>query len=203
MAETAMWRQRQGWGGAIGLVAALAVVTAAQAQQDDAQICVNQCLYHYGPADNPAYHACVAERCSGPTDSGTDGGGPDSGGDATGRPGWTNHSRSGAHSAAVESGGRSLNYVCQQGGKALIGVAGLGGAADDTRISVDGQTFAQPFVAQSGILYTSADGGSALLRALMSGRAAEVVSAGRRAAFPLTGSREAIARAASTCGIRP
>ncbi|VDS09604.1 hypothetical protein PARHAE_02807 [Paracoccus haematequi] len=177
----------------------LAIVLAggpAIAQMDEEQLCVNQCMFHHGPASSPAYAACVARQCSG-------GGSEAPAQDRAVAPRWITHSAGGAHSAAIHLGDRSLNYICQRGGKALIGVAGLGGSAQGTRISVDGRAYSQSFIAQNGILYTTADSGSPLLRALMSGSGVEVASAGRRAGFPLTGSRAAIAQAAAACGIRP
>ena len=163
----------------------------ALAQVDEAQLCVNQCLFHHGPATSPAYHACVAQMCG------------EGQADAAPVPRWTTESVSGAHAAVIDMGDRSLNYMCQEGGPALIGIAGLGGAADGTRISVDGRVFAQAFVARNGILYTTADAGSPLVRALMSGSGVEVESGGRRGSFPLAGSQAAIAKAAAACGIRP
>lgn len=168
----------------------------ALAQVDDPQICVNQCLYHNGPASNPAYHACVERMCSGDSAEAAPREEP-----APSR--WRTESVPGAHAAVIDMGGRSLNYMCQRGGPALIGVSGLGGAADGTRISVDGRAFALPFVARNGILYTAADAGSPLVAALMSGSGVEVVSGGRSGTFSLAGSRAAIARTAAACGIRP
>lgn len=165
----------------------------ALAQVDEAQLCVNQCMFHHGPATSPAYQACVARMCS-------EGQGPAGSAPA---PRWTTESVSGAHAAVIDMGDRSLTYMCQEGGPALIGIAGLGGTADGTRISVDGRTFAQAFVARNGILYTTAEAGSPLVNALMSGSGVEVASGGRRGGFSLAGSRAAIVEAAAACGMRP
>ena len=183
------------WGLAASAVAALAMGASAQAQEDRAQLCVNQCLFNHGPATSPAYQACIERMCSDTPEASPRR-------DAT-APRWRNESVSGAHAAVIDAGDRSLNYMCQPGGPALIGISGLGGAADDTRISVDGRPFAQPFVARNGILYTTADAGSPLVGALMSGNGVEVAAGGRSSTFPLTGSRAAIETAAQACGIRP
>lgn len=174
---------------------AMAAASPVLAQVDEAQLCVNQCMFHHGPASSPAYAACVAQMCSGAEADGAP--------EAEPSPRWRTESVAGAHAAVIDMDGRSLNYMCQQGGPALIGISGLGGAADGTRISVDGRAFALPFVARNGILYTAADAGSPLVAALMSGSGVEVVSGGRSGTFPLSGSRTAIAEAAQACGIQP
>ena len=174
---------------------AMTMASPALSQVDEAQLCVNQCMFHHGPASSPAYAACVAQMCSEAE--------ADSAPEAEPSPRWRTESVAGAHAAVIDMGGRSLNYMCQQGGPALIGISGLGGTADGTRISVDGRAFALPFVARNGILYTAADAGSPLVSALMSGSGVEVVSGGRSGTFPLAGSRAAIAQAAQACGIRP
>ncbi len=176
-------------------VAALAMGAPAQAQEDRAQLCVNQCLFNHGPATSPAYQTCIEQMCGETPEAGPQR-------DAS-APRWRSESVSGAHAAVIDVGDRSLNYMCQPGGPAVIGISGLGGAADDTRISVDGRTFTQPFVARNGILYTTADAASPLVGALMSGNGVEVASGGSSGTFPLTGSRAAIETAARACGIRP
>lgn len=53
---------------------------------------------------------------------------------------WTNHGGNSAPSAAIDRGDRSLNHIWHRNGTAVIGIAGLGGAAGVTRISVDGRS---------------------------------------------------------------
>ena len=171
------------------------LATAAMAQNTAAereQLCVNQCLFHHGPASNPRYHACVAQMCVADAPAPAP---------AAPAPRWTNHATAGGagHSAAIEAGGRSFNYICQRGGPALIGLAGFGGDTDVT-LRIGGQQFRQAFVARGGILYT--DAGPALTAALTAGNLVEVAAGGRRAAFTLTGSGAAIGKARAGCGLR-
>ena len=189
-----------------GIAAGLAILwmagaSAAGAQNtpgERAQLCVNMCLFHHGPASNPAYHACVAEIC-------------ESGGAPAGRARpapsapaarWTTHATANgaAHSAAVEAGGRSLNYICQRGGPALIGLAGFGGNPNGVALRIGQRQFRPDFVARNGILYT--DAGPALTAALTGGALVEVTAGGKRASFTLAGSGAAIGKAMAGCGIR-
>ncbi|WP_295043823.1 hypothetical protein [uncultured Paracoccus sp.] len=179
--------------------AVLALPAVALSQQDDEQLCVNQCMFNHGPADNPAYHACVAQMCSGGQDAAPSA--PSA--PATGR--WTNHATAngGGHSAAVEAGGRSLNYLCQRGGPGLLGLAGFGGSTRGVCLRIGGQRFSPPAIAGNGILYLQADPGSPVLAALLGGSTVEVTAGGRQVAFPLAGSGAAIRKAMSACGLRP
>lgn len=182
------------------LVACLAVLPAFPVIADDqGQLCVNQCLFHHGPASNPRYHACVAEMC----ETGAPAMEPTQR-QATPAGRWTNQTtqNGGAHSAAVEAAGKSFNYICQRGGPGLIGMAGFGSNTNVT-LQIGGQQFRPPSVAQNGILYTAADPGSALLGALLAGSSVEVAAGGQRASFTLTGSGAAIRKAMAGCGLRP
>ncbi|MBK4217338.1 hypothetical protein JJJ17_15515 [Paracoccus caeni] len=178
------------------------VVMAQESAAERAQICVNQCLYHFGPASNPAYHACVAEMCEAPAaDEAME---APRQAPAAPRATWQNHATAdgGGQSAAVDLGSHSLSYICQRGGPALLAVAGLGGSANGVSLSIDGRGLALPFIARNGVLYTAADAGSTLLAGLMGGNSVEVTGAnGLRVSFPLSGSGAAIRTAMQRCGI--
>lgn len=178
-------------------LALLCMAAPAAAQQSAAereQLCVNQCLFHYGPASNPHYHDCVARMCV--ADS------PAPAAPAAPAPRWTNHATAngGGQSAAIEAGGRSFNYICQRGGPALIGLAGFGGDTNVT-LRIGGQPFRQNFVARGGVLYT--DASPALTAALAGGNLVEVTAGGQRGSFTLSGSGAAIRKARAACGLRP
>lgn len=180
------------------MLAALVVATVAlsggAAFADERQRCASQCLVIAGTATDPAYAACVAQNC--------DGGAPNTGATAAGV--WTNHTNGGGYSAAIRDGARSLNYLCQPGGPAIIGLTGFGAAPDGIGLSIDGRGLPQRFIARDDALFTTADTGSPLLDALMSGSQVDAVSRrGTLARFPLTGSRAAITQAMAACRIGP
>lgn len=199
---------------ALSVLAAVWVALPAKAQVSESerlaaeaeQRCVWSCLANYGPASNPAYHDCVERMCLAPTPQPQSRGGQQSRGPAAPATGWTNAAtpNGAAHSAVINAGGKSLHYICQRGGKGLIAIDGLGGPANGVGLRVDNQRFALPFVMQNGILYTAADPGLALMRALMAGNTVEITgSRGQKAGFPLRGSSAAIRKAMAGCGIRP
>lgn len=168
-------------------------LTPAMAQ-DQGQLCVNQCLFNHGPASNPAYHACVAQMCEEQA--------PLAAPETSGR--WTTHrtANGGGHSAAIENGAMSFNFICQRGGPALIGIAGLG-QSGAVILQIDNQQFRPPVVAQNGVLYTAAEPGSVLVRALLGGSSLRVEAGGQQTAFSLAGSGAAIRSALAGCGLRP
>lgn len=201
----------RGWGmirmfdcKALILLAALSLAAPAafgQGGVDEAQLCVNQCLFNHGPVSNPAYHACVAQMCEAPGDDA-----PTQPQQAPARAAWQNETipGGGAHAASVTVDRRTLSYLCQRGGPGLLGIAGLGNTANGVGLTIDGRDFRMPFIAQNGVLYTAADRGSPLLASLMAGSSVQVANGqGQRASFPLNGSGSAIRRAMQGCGLQP
>lgn len=204
----------------IPALATIGMLTAPQAgaqssaerlAAEEMQRCVWRCLADSPGAASRQYQQCVAAQCdeSAMIDQfrgQNRGQAPQQPRAQTTAGRWTNHSTANGagHSAAIEAGGRSFNYICERRGRALIGVAGLGGNANGVGLRVDRQAFRLPFVMQNGILYTTADSGSALVQALMNGNTVEVTnSRGAKASFPLRGSGAAIRKAMAACGLRP
>lgn len=178
---------------------ALVIGAGPAKAQDPMQLCVNQCMFHAGPAGSASYNTCIRQMCEAAAPQAQRPAAP-----APAAAGWTVQSTRGGsgHSAAVEAGGRSFNVICQRGGQALIGVAGMGVAPQGVGLRIDRQDYGLSFVAQNDILYTEAT--PHLLRALMAGSQVEVTGrSGAGAVFPLRGSSAAIRQAMSNCGLRP
>ncbi|RQP05126.1 MAG: hypothetical protein D1H97_14675 [Paracoccus sp. BP8] len=173
----------------------------ARAQMDAGQLCVNQCLFHHGPASSPAYHACVAEICEGK--------GQVSGGQAApsrqrpAGPAWVSGVAGGGQGryAGIESGRHSLSYMCKRGESGILAVEGMAGSGRSLAIRVDGTSFRPQFISRGGMRYTSAARDSALLRALLSGNAVEISDDRGRVRFSLSGSGAAIRAAMAGCGL--
>ncbi|WP_323716903.1 hypothetical protein [Paracoccus aminovorans] len=178
----------------------LVLPSAAAAQQDPMQLCVNSCLFHHGPATNPAYEACVARQCV----------------EAPAPPraaqpakpqaqGWTTGTADGGktHLARMRSGRLELLYMCQRGSQGLVAVRGMAGSTGSMRIGIDGRRIPQPFAAKDGLRATPAPSGSALLGGLLTGGRVELADDRGQGVLPLAGSGQAIRAALAACGLRP
>lgn len=188
------------------LGAALAVWAAAAAAQEgpewEAQRCVWRCLESFGPASNPAYHACVEDRCSIPD--------PAPPAAAVAVPGpvtpWTWGAvadGSGAFAGVADpSGQSSFYYMCGRQGQSLFQLVGPEGPGGMLSLVVDGLSFPTVFGSDGGrAAVAAAPPGTAVLAAMMGGRVIEIVnpagySIGR---FGLAGSRQAINAALALC----
>lgn len=174
---------------------AWAAMTAPTMAQDfeaamEAQRCIWRCMESSSGADNPQYHACLAQYCN-----------EDPAPASAPAARWSVVTIAGGSGriALVQLEQASLRYQCQPGRQAVLTVTGTDGPTSGTAISVDGTRFRQSFVASDGGLSTRVGDGSPLLRALLSGNQAEVVSGGKRIGFPLAGSGRAIGTAMSQC----
>lgn len=191
---------------ALALVPLALSATPARAMNDEEmQLCVNSCLYHFGPADNPAYETCVARQCAEePASPPAPAAGP-APAEAQGRAGWQTLTIDAGrtHVARVQSGGLALSYMCRKGSEGLVAVEGMRGSARAMRLRIDGRPIAQPFAAQGGMRATPAPQGSAILAALGRGSRAELSDDRGQGSVPLSGSGRAIAQAMGACGLRP
>jgi hypothetical protein len=188
---------------ALALALSLPLVPAhAQGAGEQMQLCVNQCLYHFGPASNPRYHACVAEQCegTGPAPQRQQPAQPPRQGAA-----WTTGAVDGGrtHYARVQSGRLALSYMCQRGSEGLIAVEGMAGSPGSLALRIDGKRVAQPFATSGGMRATQAARGSALLAGLLGGSRVELSDDRGRGSLPLAGSGRAIRTAMAACGLRP
>lgn len=190
--------------GALAMALLLLPLAPAHAQGEDEQmqLCVNQCLYHFGPASNPQYHACVAEHCeeAAPAPRRQQPAQPPRQGAA-----WTNGVADGGrtHYARVQSGRLALSYMCQRGNEGLIAIEGMAGSPGALVLRIDGRPVMQPFVAQRGMRATQAARGSALLAGLLGGSRIELSDERGRGSLPLAGSGRAIRAAMAACGLQP
>ena len=172
---------------------------SAQAGGEQMQLCVNQCLYHFGPASNPRYHACVAEQCEGAAPGRKPAQPPRQG------AGWSNAAADGGrtHYARVQSGRLVLSYMCQRGREGLVAVEGMAGSPGSLVLRIGGRRVAQPFAASGGMRAAQAARGSALLAGLLGGSGGELADDRGRGSLPLAGSGRAIRAAMAACGLRP
>lgn len=172
------------------------------AQPDPMQLCVNSCLYHHGPASNPAYDACIVRQCLQEAPQPPK---PQPHEPQVPAQGWTTGKADGGrtHLARVQSGRLALLYMCQQGSQGLVAVQGMAGSVGSMRIGIDGRRIAQPFAARDGLRATPAPSGSALLQGLLTGDRVELADDRGRGVLPLAGSGKAIRAAMAACGLRP
>ena len=178
----------------VALLVATALPAWAQMSPEEEQRCVWSCLANSPGAESREYQQCVAEVCLGEPSA------PEP--PAAPKAGWrAGAGEGGAWYAGVELPGASLSFLCSRGGPGLLAIAGLGAREEGTALAVDGRGYRLPFVARNGMLYTAADPGSPILKALRTGSVAEVTSRGGSAAFPLSGSGGAIAAALQGCGL--
>ncbi|WP_201151173.1 hypothetical protein [Rhodovulum sulfidophilum] len=191
-----------GWSAAAfaaGLVAAAGAVRAQQEGPEwDLQRCVWSCLSAFGPADNPAYAACVSRNCSEPTAPAP-------------APRWSSGATSDGHGAyagvRAEGGQDVIFYVfCARDGERLLQLDGVGGEAGPNVLSltIDGQGFPVTFGGSSeGGMLARLPPSAAVLGALQRGQMLEIRSGtgqgqglGR---FPLAGAGDAISGALALC----
>lgn len=194
----------------VALGVALLPLSAAPARamnDEEMQLCVNSCLYHFGPADNPAYEGCVARQCAGKPASpaAPAATAPTAPAAPQTRTGWHTLVIDGGrtHVARVQSGGLALSYLCRRGSEGLIAVEGMTGWAGAMRLGIDGRPVGQGFAARGGMRATPAPRGSAILAALGRGSRAELADDRGHGSLPLVGSGRAIAQAMRACGLRP
>lgn len=184
---------------ALALLLAPLAPAHAQAEGEQMQLCINSCLYHFGPASNPRYHACVAEQCEQAAPSRQPAQPPSQG------AGWRNGTADGGrtHYARVQSGRLALSYMCQRGSEGLVAVEGMAGSPGSLVLRIDGRRMAQPFAASGGMRATQAARGSAMLAGLLGGSGVELADDRGRGSLPLAGSGRAIRAAMAACGLRP
>lgn len=176
------------------MIAAMLSPAAAPAQEGpewELQRCVWGCLANFGPADNPAYQACVAARCSEPPARPWAGGAT-----SDGRGHWA-----GARSA---DGTVDLLVICGPGGQRFLQVAGPEGGTEPADITfvIDGAVRAVRFQQMAGTRATAAlPKDAAVIDELMRGRALWLRnSAGYELGqFDLAGAGTAISAALAAC----
>lgn len=116
--------------------------------------------------------------------------------------GWTVTETPGAdaHAATVQVHGRTLSYRCGIGQSGVVEVTGV---EQSVVLGVDGSRLDVAFTALGPVYVTPAPVGSNLLEALQEGYQAQVTSGQITTSFPLAGSRNAIRRAMTSCGMVP
>lgn len=179
---------------------------AATHGEEELQRCVWRCLASDGPAENPAYHACVARSCgsgAAPPEPGGGDGAASGPSDPT-RVWAVARAPDGAMYAGIDAAGRAGAaglYLFCRGGQARLVLVGMSGSGT-WRLSVDG----------SGYTLSAAPGSrgwpelalpydAPVLRALGGGGGAELRDPSGRVAMrvSLRGSREAIGRVVAGC----
>lgn len=180
------------------------MVGKAQDGGEEQQLCINQCMYHHGPAGSTAYDACVARRCMTPESP-----------VATPPPQatprqplapastWTRGRTDGGrtHFARLEAGALALTYMCQSATQGLMAIEGLRGRPGSIRLLIDGRPLPQPFAAKDGMRATPAPSGAALLTGLLTGKRLQISDDRGGGSVSLAGSGKAIGATLSACGL--
>ncbi|SEL04118.1 hypothetical protein SAMN05444413_105123 [Roseivivax marinus] len=184
------------------LLASMAIPAAAQDDDPMAfQRCIWRCLAAEGPADNPAYHQCVARVCG--DEPGTGGGNASSSGDPT-RAWQVGRAPDGRAYAGVDGvrGQSGLYYFCGDGAGTLR-VVGIDGGERRLIVDVDGRQFDTGFErsAQGDFPEARMAPSDPLLQALQSGSRVKVLSdeLGAVVDATLSGSSRALGQVISGC----
>ncbi len=187
---------------ALILFAAIWQPVDAQEESMELQRCIWSCLSEYGPADNPAYHQCVARVCD--TSGGSGSVAQNTARSVDAREQWiAGRTQSGVGYAGVDGQypETGLYYFCGQG-QSFLRVVGMSEDRRSIIIFVDETRFQLPFrLNQRDQFEVELPYTAPVIQALQAGNRLRIMVEGTDGVMeaPLRGSRAALAQVISNC----
>ncbi|SIO17772.1 hypothetical protein SAMN05444722_0715 [Rhodovulum sp. ES.010] len=173
-----------------------APAAAQEGPEWDLQRCIWRCLSAFGPNTNPAYHACVDERCAGE---------PAAAAGSTPASAWTAgrvNDGSGAYAGVTSADtGHAFYFACGPGGRSLVVLNGPEGPPATLQLVIDGRAHALFFHGNDLQHVAELPPGSEILAELAQGTSLEILKegGGSLGRFSLVEAGAAISRAQALC----